>query len=179
MASTSAPSAALPLRIAVLVYLYDERDRLLMLHRVKSPNPGRCSPIGGKVEVHRGESPHECAIRETKEEAGLDLTYEDLRLLGVVSERAYEGENHWLIFLFESTRPIDPSGVGPMEFDEGRLEWVPTDAVADLHLPETDRRVMWPNARRHRGGFFMVQIDCTKEPFEFRVVESEPPRPLR
>ncbi len=164
----------LPLKVAVLVYLYDAEDRLLLLHRVKPPNPGRCSPIGGKVEVHRGESPHECAIRETYEEAGLRLDYADLRLNGIVSERAYEGENHWLIFLFESTRAIDPALVGPMTFDEGRLEWVAVDEVASRPLPETDRRVMWEAVRAHRGGFFMVQIDCTVDPFEHRIVESEP-----
>ncbi len=147
-----------------------------MLHRVKAPNPGRCSPIGGKVEVTRGESPHECALRETREEAGLTLDYPDLRLNGIVSERAYEGETHWLIFLFESTRPIDPAAVGPMQFDEGRLEWVPVEEVDALPLPETDRRVMWPSVKAHRGGFFMVQIDCTNDPFEFKVVESEPRR---
>lgn len=177
MSSALSPTPAghaLPLKVAVLVYLYDDRDRLLILHRVKPPNPGRCSPIGGKVEVTRGESPHECALRETREEAGLTLDYPDLRLMGVVSERAYEGEHHWLIFLFESTRAIDHAKVGPMEFDEGRLEWVPVDAIESLPLPDTDRRVMWPAVRAHRGGFFMVQIDCTVDPFEYQIVESEP-----
>lgn len=166
----------------MLVYLYDQDDRLLMLHRRKAPNPGKYSPIGGKVEFHRGESPHECALRETREEAGLNLELQDIRLFGIVSERAYEGEHHWMIFLFESVRPVSAEGVrnmesmGSMEFDEGRLHWIPVEEVANVGmgngLPETDRRVMWPNARKHRGGFFMVEIDCTKEPFEYRVVES-------
>ena len=164
----------LPYRIAVLVYLYDEQDRLLMLHRTKHPNSGMYSPIGGKVEFHRGESPHECARRETLEEAGVQVGYEDIRLFGIVSERAYEQQHHWLIFLFESVTPIAADRVTRMEFDEGRLQWVPLDEVAGLGLPETDRRVMWPNAQKHRGGFFMVEIDCMKQPFEFRVVESAP-----
>lgn len=164
----------LPYRIAVLVYLYDEQNRLLMLHRRKPPNPGMYSPIGGKVEFHRGESPHECARRETWEEAGLTIGAQDIRLFGIVSERAYEQEHHWLIFLFESVKPIVAADVTRMEFDEGKLQWVPVEEVDKLGLPETDQRVMWPNAKKHRGGFFMVEIDCTKQPFDFRVVESAP-----
>ena len=59
----------------MLCYLWNteaDSERLLMLHRSKAPNSGRYSPIGGKVEISEGESPHECAIREIHEEAGLD-----------------------------------------------------------------------------------------------------------
>ncbi|MSQ90336.1 MAG: NUDIX domain-containing protein [Phycisphaerales bacterium] len=171
-----ADAPTLPYRIAVLVYLYDEQGRLLMLHRRKPPNPGMHSPIGGKVEFHKGESPHECAVRETWEEAGIRVGYQDLRLFGIVSERAYENETHWMIFLFESTRPIAAASVTRMTFDEGALQWVPIGDIAGLALPETDRRVMWPCAQKHRGGFFMVEIDCTRDPFDFRIVESEPRR---
>ena len=91
---------------------------------------------------------------------------------------AYQNEHHWLIFLFESIKPIVAADVTRMDFDEGKLQWVPVEEVAGLGngmgLPETDRRVMWPNAQKHRGGFFMVEIDCSIDPFEFRVVESSP-----
>ncbi|MSR68975.1 MAG: NUDIX domain-containing protein [Phycisphaerales bacterium] len=174
LAQHLATAPELPFKIAVLVYLYDHADRLLMLRRAKPPNPSMYSPIGGKIEFHQGESPHECALREISEEAGLTLDYHDIRLMGVVSERAYQGQHHWMIFLFESVTPVDATHVTRMHFDEGQLEWIPLDRIADLALPDTDRRVMWPNAQKHRGGFFMVQIDCTKTPFDFRLVESAP-----
>ncbi len=174
LAQHLATAPELPYKLAVLIYLYDHDDRLLMLHRLKPPNPSMCSPIGGKIEFHKGESPHECALREISEEAGLTLDYADIRLCGIVSERAYQGEHHWMIYLFESVKPIDAREVTRMHFDEGRLEWIARDRVALLPLPETDRRVMWPNVQKHRGGFFMVQIDCTVQPFDFRIVESSP-----
>ena len=164
----------LPFRIAVLVYLFDATGRLLMLHRRKPPNVGRFSAIGVKIEVQRGESPHECARRETFEEAGLLLERQDLRLMGIISERAYLGEHHWLIFLFESTRPIDHESVTRMSFDEGELRWVPEAEVAALPIPDADKIVMWPNVQRHRGGFFMAEIDCSVKPAVHRVVESAP-----
>ena len=168
----------LPYKIAVLCYLYDADGRVLMLHRRKQPNAGMYSPIGGKLEVTQGEGPHECAVREIWEEAGLRLSVEDVRLTGVVSERAYEGQTHWLIFLFEVQRTIAPQEVRAMDFEEGRLEWVDIERVGELPIPETDAKFMWPLVREHRGGgFFMVHIDCTVEPMAWTVTESVKPQP--
>ncbi|MFZ4697695.1 MAG: NUDIX domain-containing protein, partial [Phycisphaerales bacterium] len=100
-------TAKLPYKVAVLCYLWDAQGRLLMLHRRKQPNPGMYSPIGGKLEISQGEGPHECALREIREEAGISLPIDGVRCMGVVSEKAYQGEMHWLIFLFETTRPVD------------------------------------------------------------------------
>jgi 8-oxo-dGTP diphosphatase len=162
----------LPYKIAVLCYLYDARGHVLMLHRRKQPNAGMYSPIGGKLEVSQGEGPHECAVREIWEEAGLRVRVEDVRLTGIVSERAYEGQTHWLIFLFEVLRPIERDEVHTMDFEEGRLEWVDVSRVHELNIPETDAKFMWPMVREHRGGFFMVHIDCSVQPMTWSVTES-------
>jgi 8-oxo-dGTP diphosphatase len=162
----------LPYKIAVLCYLYDGRGRVLLLHRRKEPNVDMYSPIGGKLEVAEGEGPHQCALREISEEADLRLRDEEIRLCGIVSEKAYQGQTHWLIFLFEVTRPVQPEEIPWEDFEEGRLEWVRIEDVASLPIPETDRQVMWPSVQAHRGGFFMVHIDCSVEPFTWRLVES-------
>lgn len=164
--------AVLPYKIAVLCYLYDHEGRILLLHRNKSPNAGMYSPIGGKLEVALGEGPHDCAKREIHEEAGIEIKDNELRLSGVVSERAYEGQTHWLLFLFEVTRPIDPSEIAEYDMDEGQLEWVPPERVESLGIPETDRKFMWPNVQAHKGGFFMIHIDCTVKPMTWHVLES-------
>jgi len=167
----------LPYRVAVLCYLWsgcgDDDDRLLMLHRAKEPNTDMYSPIGGKVEVSLGESPHQCAIREIKEEAGLELALEDVRLLGVVAEKAYENEMHWLLFLFEATSPVDPDRVERLEFEEGVLEWVKVSDVENRNIPRTDRDVLWRFVRKHRhGGFFMIDIDCSGDDLTWRMVQE-------
>ena len=48
-----------PFKISVLVFLRDVRGRLLLIKRSKAPNLGCWSPIGGKLEMERGESPFE------------------------------------------------------------------------------------------------------------------------
>ncbi len=164
--------AVLPYRVAVLVYLWDADGRLLLLHRRKMPNAGMHSPIGGKVEISVGESPHECALREAMEESGVRLSDRDIRLMGIVNERAYEGEKHWLIFLFEAVRPIAHDEITAHDIDEGSLEWVPVAEVASVGIPETDRTILWPAVQSHRGGFFMVDIDCSGGGITHRMVES-------
>lgn len=151
-------SDALPYRIAVLCYLFDERGRVLLLHRAKPPNLDLYSPIGGKLEQHLGESPTQCAIREIREEAGVEVTHADLHLCGIVSERSYEGQGHWLLFCYEVRKPVK---VVKSDLSEGRLEWHEMERVLDLSIPETDRRIIWPAFLRNRGGFFMVHIDCS------------------
>ncbi|MCH8343629.1 MAG: NUDIX domain-containing protein [Planctomycetes bacterium] len=162
----------LPYKIAVLCYLYDDGGNVLLLHRKHSPNAGMYSPVGGKLDIARGEGPHECALREIREETGLSLNQDDLRLTGIVSERAYEGEGHWLIFLFEVIRPIAPHTVKWTEFEEGTLEWKSMDEVPGLPIPRTDREVMWPLVQAHRGGFFTVHIDWTTDGITWTVHES-------
>jgi 8-oxo-dGTP diphosphatase len=166
--------APLPYKIAVLCYLFDEQGRVLMLHRRKPPNRDLHSPVGGKLEQGEGESPTACAAREIEEETGLIVDPADLHLTGLVSETAYEGQTHWLMFLYELTRPVT---IERTEFDEGTLEWFAPEAIDDLPLPDSDRRVIWPLFWQHRGGFFAAHLDCTTEPFTWRLEQSHPPAP--
>ena len=66
-------SPSLSHRIAVLVFLENTTRQQLLMLRAKPPNLGVWSPIGGKLETAQGESPFECAARETFEETGLML----------------------------------------------------------------------------------------------------------
>ena len=136
----------LPYKIATLVYIFDDQGNTLLLHRKKSPNQGLYSPIGGKLEPALGESPYQCAIREVHEEIGLVLEYPDIRLCGMVAEKAYEGSTHWLMFCFEVTRAIT---VTQLKIPEGQLEWVPISEVQNRPIPESDRQAIWPLMMRH------------------------------
>jgi 8-oxo-dGTP diphosphatase len=144
-------------QIAVLCYLSDAQGRVLLLRRSRPPNKGLYSPIGGKLDQASGESPTSCALREIREETGLELAASDLHLTGIVSEAAYEGHTNWLMFLFEAMRPVR---VERMEFDEGVLEWHPPQDVDTLAIPETDRQIIWPLFWQYRGRFFAAHIQC-------------------
>ena len=58
------------MKLGVLVYLEDNKGRILMIHREKEDeHKGLWLAPGGKVESN--EAPHETAIREMQEETGL------------------------------------------------------------------------------------------------------------
>ncbi|MEM1423605.1 MAG: NUDIX domain-containing protein [Planctomycetota bacterium] len=161
----------LPYKIAVLCDLRDAQGRLLMLHRKKAPNRDLYSPIGGKLDQHTGESPAQCARREIQEEAGLDIPIERLHLSGIISEKAYEMETHWLLFYY---RVIGHVELEPFEMNEGRLEWIEPGRIHDLPLPETDRKAIWPTIASHKdGGFFALHIDCTGPELAWALEQSQ------
>jgi len=87
--------------IATLLYCFNNSDDVLLMHRTQLPNRGLWSPCGGKLKTETGESPYACACREALEELALKITPAALHLPGIVSEHGYEGEAHWLMFLFE------------------------------------------------------------------------------
>jgi len=161
-------SDVLPYTIAALGYLFDAEGRTLLLHRHRPPNQTLYSPVGGKLERDIGESPAQCARREITEETGLDVALADLHLTGIVSETGYLGAGHWLMFLYEVTRPVSVTARG---IDEGRLEWVDPAELDALPLPETDRQVIWPLFWRFRGSFFTAHIDCRGQSLEWWLEE--------
>lgn len=162
-----------PHKIAVLCDLRDEGNRVLLLERIKEPNEGLFSPIGGKLDTAHGESPAQCAQREIHEEAGIHIPIDRLHLGGMISERGYEGRGNWLLFYY---RAMDPVSLEPVTMREGRLDWHEERDLDSLALPETDRRIIWPLIRQHEYGFFAVHIDCTSGELDWVVEESQPDR---
>ncbi len=151
----STPSLAY--KIAVLVFLENAAGEQLLLLRAKAPNLGVWSPIGGKLETSHGESPFECAVRETAEETGHRITAGDLHLFAMIAEKAYEGQSHWLMFLFRCKVPLP--GL-PAPISEGTFRFFSRAAIETLAIPETDRKALWPVFDRYRDGFVALKADC-------------------
>jgi 8-oxo-dGTP diphosphatase len=147
----------LPYKISTLLYCFNARDEILLLERAREPNFGCWSPCGGKLDTAAGESPYACACREAQEEIGLTITPADLHLTGLVSECGYQGQAHWLMFLFE----VKPRLITlPPAHREGRFQFFPRTALAALKTPVTDAESIWPFFWQHRGGFFSAHCAC-------------------
>lgn len=147
----------MPYKISTLLYCFDAQDRVLLMERAQEPNLGLWSPCGGKLHIETGESPYACAVREGAEELALGLSLSDLHLTGLVSEHGYEGQSHWLMFLFEVKRRL---AACPRAHREGRFAFFARAALADLRVPQTDRERLWPWFWQHRGGFFAAHCHC-------------------
>ena len=59
-------SSPLPYKVSVLVFMENHAGEQLLMLRAKQPNLGVWTPIGGKLEMATGESPFQCAARETE-----------------------------------------------------------------------------------------------------------------
>ena len=170
--ATSPPVTPLAHKLAVLVFIENEAGEHLLMLRAKQPNLGGWSPIGGKVETEIGESPFECAVRETLEETGHAISAADLHLFAMVAEKAYEGQAHWLMFLFRCRRPI---AALPKDIQEGRFGFFSRAAVSALPIPETDRTALWPTYDSYRDRFVSLKADCAPgKPVRVEVEEITP-----
>ncbi len=147
----------MPYKIACLLYCFNEQDEILLMERAQEPNLGLWSPCGGKLHTTEGESPYACACREAREELGLRISHRELHLTGIASEHGYQGQSHWLMFLFEIKQRLHQL---PPPHREGRFQFYPREALADLKLPQTDREQLWPLFWNHRGRFFAAHCHC-------------------
>jgi 8-oxo-dGTP diphosphatase len=113
-----------------------------------------------------GESPFECAVRETIEETGHRVTQADLHLFAMIAEKAYQGETHWLMFLFRCKQPI---GQLPTDIDEGKFGFFTREQIKTLPIPETDQAALWPIYDRYRDSFVALKADCTRSPIQITI----------
>ncbi len=157
---------ALPYKISVLVFIENAAGELLLMLRAKQPNLGVWSPIGGKLEMATGESPFECAARETLEETGLGIQPDDLHLFAMIAEKAYQGDTHWLMFLFRCKKPIDRL---PADIAEGSFAFFSREQIRELPIPETDKAALWPIFDQYRDGFVALKADCGRSPIKVTV----------
>ena len=151
---------AKPYQISTLLYCFNGQDEVLLLERAQEPNLGLWSPCGGKLHTAEGESPYACACREADEELGLVLSPNDLHLTGIVSEHGYQGQSHWLMFLFEVKLRLRTL---PPQHREGRFQFFTPEALMALNIPQTDRDRIWPWFWKHRGGFFAAHCHCHED----------------
>ena len=167
----------LPYKIATLLYCFNDRDDVLLLQRSQEPNRNRFSPPGGKLKTEIGESPYACACREASEEIGAVLTASDLHLTGLISEYGYQGQTHWLMFLFEVKTLVKRV---PPPHPEGTFGFYNRAELGLLDLPDTDRDQIWPLFWRHRGGFFAAHVHCHPNgTSDWTVEQSNPFHPHR
>ena len=103
-------------------------NRILLMKRNKEPNYGLWVAPGGKIEKH--ESPHECAIRELREETG--LCAQAIQLRGIVSVVSPKIEQPCMQFLYLVTAF---SGELVPDEREGIFHWWSMDEVQSLPLP--------------------------------------------
>ena len=132
-----APSAN-SIRPAAAVAILNSKQELLMLHRRDNK---KWTMPGGTLEF--GESMTECALREVKEESGLDVVIKDI--IGTYTDPnirvAYsDGEvrQEFTIVYYGEALNYDVS----LDDESSQFQWIPLEAAMGLPLAESQKRRM-------------------------------------
>jgi 8-oxo-dGTP diphosphatase len=100
--------------------VFDMHDRVLLIRRKHEPFKGLYALPGGLVEL--GETTERAALRELKEESGIDA--EDPQLIGVYSHPERDPRHHVVtvayLFFVESAEPFAGDDAAEAEF---RHDW--------------------------------------------------------
>ena len=121
------------MKLATLCYIIDN-NKTLMIYRNKKENDyheGKWNGLGGKFEL--GESPEDCAIREMKEETGLDIKNPVMK--GFITFPNFDGVDDWYVFIFV----IKEFEGELIDSPEGHLEWIENNKLSELNLWEGDK----------------------------------------
>lgn len=157
----SVPDAA---RMIPSTLVYVRRDgRTLMLRKARGHQRGKWNGLGGKAEP--GEMPEACAIREVREESGLEI--EELAYRGMIVFPRFDGTNDWYVWIYLARATGDPSAG-----DEGELAWIPDGDLSRLELHEGDR-VFLPWLERE-GLVFSARFDYERGRFRGHEVVFYP-----
>lgn len=104
-------------------------EQFLLLKRANEPNKGKFVPVGGKLEPF--EDPYRAAIREAKEETGIEV--DRLQYAGVLIESSPTAYN-WQCNIYVADIPYQEAP----PCDEGELEWISFQQIPELPTPPTD-----------------------------------------
>lgn len=116
-------------RCVVGVVMVNGRNQVLLVRSNRGFTRGMWNVPGGFIEY--GEAPELAAIREAKEETGLDIQLG--RLLGVYMERF--GSPYFMYgFMYEASAPNGKVRLDATEIEDARW-WAPSEAMAATRNP--------------------------------------------
>lgn len=81
-------------KVGVGLYIFNEHNEVLLGLRKSPHGQGTWCPPGGHLEF--GESNEQAAIREAKEETGLDVFAENVQIIGVTNDFFEETNKHYI-----------------------------------------------------------------------------------
>jgi 8-oxo-dGTP diphosphatase len=91
-------------------------------------------------------------------------------LFGYVSEKNYEGNSHWLMFLVDIL-PVVKSL--PPKIEEGYFEFFYRQQINDIKIPPTDLQLVWPFFDKRKQGFWGIRADFEKKSPKIKI-EAKP-----
>ena len=111
-----------PIRKAVRCYLIKDNEVVVIKYKKGNKKEGYYDIPGGKIE--EGESPKQTAIREMKEETGIEI--QNLKYKGIMTIEYPDR-----MFIFDTFISKEYEGE-PQEFEENTSEWIDIDELLKI-----------------------------------------------
>jgi 8-oxo-dGTP diphosphatase len=120
-------------RVRVATAVIVEKGKLLLAHRFPHVHlPDLWEFPGGKIEGD--ETPEECAVREVREELGIEIAIE-----GLLLRRPYDYSDRRVDLWFFAARWV---GGEPMAIECSEFAWVAPEDVVSYPLPDASAPVV-------------------------------------
>jgi ADP-ribose pyrophosphatase YjhB (NUDIX family) len=121
------------LPLAVVISALVKNDKILLIKRIKGDYIGYWGLPGGKIE--KNEHVSEAAVREIKEESGIDSDFE--QHLGFVSELLIEN-NNIIQHLLLNVCKLNPKSTLITNNSEGNLKWFDLNKLEKENIIPSD-----------------------------------------
>jgi 8-oxo-dGTP diphosphatase len=117
-------------RIGVAAII-ERKGKVLLIKRKGAHGAGSWAVPGGHLEF--GESPEDCAVRETREEVGIEIS--DVRFIAITNDIFPEAGRHYITIWMRGTCETGEPGIAA-ENEVAEVGWYSWDNLpAPLFLP--------------------------------------------
>lgn len=131
---------------AVHVWIYNSKGEILLQLRARHKEIfPHTLDVAAAGHVSAGDMPAETAIRETKEEIGLDVKEEDLRFIGINRTDETIPPRNWMHAVFDWNyivcKDVTIKDLTLQTEEVEAVVWMPLDTFeSELHRPETNKK---------------------------------------
>ncbi len=113
---------------AVIVHIIKD-SKILLHYKKRGHGAGKWNGLGGKIE--KGETPEECAVRESREEMSAGI--KNVKKIGEITFYDVNGED-WLVHIFRAELIGNPK-----ESEESYPKWFPLNEIPYEDMWEDDK----------------------------------------
>ena len=129
-------NSALVPRVGVGVIITRKDGRILLVHRKNYHGAGTWSTPGGHMDF--GETPQECAFRETREEVGVEIT--EVRFRALTNDVFKDTGKHYVTLWMESHHFSGEAYIAA-DYEASEIGWFARDALPEPLFPPFENLV--------------------------------------
>lgn len=117
----------------VIVYCHETKE-ILLIERKNDPYKGKLAMPGGFLDVTIDENLESCAVRELREETGLDINKKHIDFFNLYSDIDRDSRQRVVTSVYYFNLRKEDKEKAIAQDDAKRIEWVKIDQISDYNL---------------------------------------------